>query len=355
MPRWACVAPPSYVILSGRARVDPHGAHRAGGRMAQGEELLIAEGAERDRQGLRSVFEAEGFVCTVAGTHEQAKELLRLKFFPVALIDLDFGGTNEGLALANHAREHSAPTKIVMLTARRSFEAAVIALRVGVVDIVNKRPDQVSHLRGAVGLALERYYTSSKDSSLLREARAVLDDAVRIMLGLGRKLYSTEGSSAVLRIKPTLLVVDQNQAFLQQVANLLADRNWDVSVELRGGAGLDRASTFAFQIVAVRDELADLPGHMLVRTAQAQKRPPLGVVYSESGQGRIDRYEGGVAKFSDQPFEGPEHLVRVLDKLVQELQQLREERRYLQAFRSDYGPFFKRFADLKARIDSLAG
>jgi hypothetical protein len=62
-----------------------------------------------------------------------------------------------------------------------------------------------------------------------------------------------------------------------------------------------------------------------------------------------------VSKHSEQPFVGPEHLVRVLDKLVEELQVLREERRYLQAFRSDYGPFFKRFADLKARIDSLSG
>ncbi|HET8936565.1 MAG TPA: response regulator [Polyangiales bacterium] len=323
--------------------------------MAQGEELLIAEAAERDRSGLRSVFEAEGFVCTVATSTDQVRELFRRKFFPVAVIDLDFGGTNEGLALAAHAQQVSQPTKIVMLTSRRSFEAAVSALRVGVVDIVNKRPDQVSHLRGAVSLALDRYHSSSKDSALVREARAVLDDAVRIMLGLGRKLYGSETSSASLRIKPAILIVDPNQAFLQKVANLLADRPWDVSVELRGGSGLDRASSFAFQIVCVRDELADLPGHMLVRTAQAQKQAPLGLVYSEVGAGHVDRYEGGVPKHIDQPFVGPEHLVRVLDKLVEELQVLREERRYLQAFRSDYGPFFKRFADLKARIDSLSG
>lgn len=323
--------------------------------MAKGEELLIAEAAERDRSGLRSVFEAEGFICTVATSSDQVRELLGRKFFPVAVIDLDFGGTNEGLALAGYAQQVSQPTKIVMITARRSFEAAVGALRVGVVDIVNKRPDQVSQLRAAVLLALDRYYHSSKDTVLVREARAVLDDAVRIMLGLGRKLYGSENSSASLRIKPAILLVDPNQTFLQKVANLLADRPWDVSVELRGGSGLDRASTHSFQIVCVRDELADLPGHTVVRTVQAQKQAPFGVVYSEVGAGHVDRYEGGVVKVSDHPFVGPEHLVRVLDKAVEELQVLREERRYLQAFRSDYGPFFKRFADLKARIDSLAG
>lgn len=323
--------------------------------MAQGEELLIAESTERDRSGLRNIFEAEGFICTVASGMEQACDLLRRKFFPVALIDLDFGGTNEGLSLATFVEQHSKPTKIVMLTARRSYEAAVSALRSGVVDIVIKRPDQVAHLRSSVALALDRYHSGSKDGIMLREARAVLDDAMRIMIALGRKLYGTEASSSGLKIKPAILIVDEDQHFLQQVANLLADRNWDVSVEMRGGSGLDRATSFGFQIVCARDELADLPGQFLLRSAQAQKQPPLGVLYSQAGEGRVERVELGQCKISHRPFGGPAHLVTVLEGMVEELALLREERRYLQAFRSEYGPFFKRFADLKARIDSVAG
>ncbi|MEY4579226.1 MAG: hypothetical protein RL701_3929 [Pseudomonadota bacterium] len=323
--------------------------------MAQGEELLIAENVERDRAGLRRLFEAEGFVCTVAASGDQARDLLRRKFFPVALVDLDFGGMNAGLALAEYIGQHSKPTKVVLLTERRVFEAAVSALRIGIVDIVNKRPEQAGLLRAAVGLALDRYHHGSKDSTLLREARAVLDDAMRIMIALGRKLYGSEGSSSGLKIKPAILIVDEDQNFLKQVANLLADRAWDVSVEMRGGSGLDRASSFAFQIVAVRDELADLPGHMLLRSAQAQKQPPLGILYSQAGSGRIERYEFGQTKQGDQVFGGPTHLVAVLERMVEELTMLREERRYLQAFRSDHGTFFKRFADLKSRIDTLAG
>jgi DNA-binding response OmpR family regulator len=323
--------------------------------MAQGEELLIAENAERDRAGLRKVFEAEGFVCTVVADADQARDLLRRKFFPVALIDLDFGETNAGLALASYVTQHSRPTKIVMLTERRSFEAAVSALRTGVIDIVNKRPDQLTHLRSAVALALDRYHSDSKDSSLMREARAVLEDAMRIMVGLGRKLYGAEGSSTTLRIKPAILLVDENQDFLKQVANLVANRPWDVSVEMRGGSGLDRASTFAFQIVCARAEMADLPGGTVLRTAQAQKQPPLGVLYSQVGTGRIERYELGQRRQSETVFRGAEHLVATLDSIVEKLALEREERRYMQAFRNDHGPFFKRFADLKARIDTLAG
>ena len=324
--------------------------------MAQGEELLIAEGSERDRDGLRKLFESEGFVCTAADGITQAQDLLRRKFFPVALIDLDFGGTNEGLALASYIEQHSRPTRIVMITSRRSFDAAVSALRAGVVDIVNKRPDQVDHLRSAMSLALDRYHSGSKDSLLLREARAVLDDAMRILVGFGRRVYGGEGSSgAGFKMKPAILIIDEDQAFLQQAANLLTAKPWDVSVEMSGGSGLDKASTFQFQIVCVREELADLPGQMLLRSAQAQKPTTLGLVYSEVGEGRVERYEGGQSKGSDTPFRGAQHLVEALSGMVHELALVREERRYLQAFRAEHGPFFKRFADLKARIDSLSG
>ncbi|HEX4354231.1 MAG TPA: response regulator [Polyangiales bacterium] len=324
--------------------------------MAQGEELLIAEGSERDREGLRKLFESDGYIITAAESGEQARDLLRRKFFPVALIDLDFEGTNEGLSLASYIEQHSRPTRIVMITGRRSFDAAVRALRTGVVDIVNKRPDQVDHLRAAVSLALDRYHSGSKDSALLREARGVLEDAMRILLALGRKLYGGEGSSgAGLKMKPAILIVDEDHAFLQQVANLLAERPWDISVEMSGGSGLDKASTFSFQIICVRDELGDLPGQMLLKSAQAQRTAALGLLYSQRGQGKIERYEQGHATRNEAPFKGPNHLVEAMAQLVDELALVREERRYLQAFRAEHGMFFKRFAELKARIDSLAG
>jgi DNA-binding NtrC family response regulator len=324
--------------------------------MAKGEELLIAEPVERDREGLRKLFDSDGYISTVCTDPQQARDLIRRKFFPAALIDLDFGGTNEGLSLASYMTEHSRPTKTVLMTGRRSFESAVEALRIGVIDIVSKRPDQIDHLRAAVQRAVDRYHSGNKDSSLLREVRATLDDAMKILLQLGRRVYGGAGadsSGAGLQMKPAILVIDEDQAFLQQAANLLADKPWDISVELSGGSGLDKASTFSFQIICVRDELADLPGQMLLRSAQSQKGGSLGLVYSQVGEGHIDRYENGHMKASDAPFRGPQHLVERMSQLVDELGAIREERRYLQAFRAEHGQFLKRFADLKVRLESL--
>ena len=325
--------------------------------MVQGEELLIAEPVERDRKALRKLFDAEGYVCTVATDLAHARDLTQRKFFPVALVDLDFAGTNQGLELIQFIHERSAPTRIVLMAARRSFEAAVAALRTGVVDIVNKRPDQIQHLRSAVRLAVDRGQTGHAQGGFVREVRGVLDDALKIMLGMSRRVYTgaPEGSSgAGLDMKPTILVIDADSDFLQQTATLLTQKPWEVSVELSGGSGLDRASTFSFQILCVRDELADLPGQMVMRSAQAQRSSMLGLVYSAAGEGHIDRYEGGQMTNSQAPFGGPAHLVERMGALVNEIASLREERRYLQAFRSEHGPFLKRYADLKARIDSLS-
>lgn len=320
--------------------------------MPSGEELLIADTADRDREGLKQLFDRRGYVCTGVADPESAQDVVRRKFFPVALVDLDFGGPGGGLALIQHMRVHSAPTKVVLMTGRRSFEAAVEALRAGVVDIVSKRPDQVDHLALAVQRAMDRYRSGDKDSALLREVRGVLDEAFKIVLSMYRKVHGGNSTSS-LTMKPTILIVDEDQAFLQEAATLLQDYPWEVSLEMTGGAGLDRASTFSFQILAVRERLMDLPGHMLIRSAQAQRGSTLGLLY-DSEKNTVQRYEGGRPTGRAHTFESAADLVKALERLASELSTMQEERRYLQAFRGEHGNFLKRYADLKSRIDAAS-
>src|SRR3954454_13151894 len=121
-----------------------------------GEELLIADGGERDREGLRKLFDDQGFIVTACSDLETAKELVRRKFFPVALIDLDFASTGGGLEFVRFVQQTSRPTRVVLLTGRRSFESAVEALRIGVVDVVMKRADQIAHLQNTMQRALDQ-------------------------------------------------------------------------------------------------------------------------------------------------------------------------------------------------------
>jgi hypothetical protein len=125
-----------------------------------------------------------------------------------------------------------------------------------------------------------------------------------------------------------------------------------VSVELSGGSGLDRASTFSFQIVAVRNELMDLPGPLVLKSAQAQQTQMMGIVYSTQ-TGTAERYENGRSQKRWQLHSALD-LVGCLDELVGEIASRRLERRYMQKFRAEHGQFLKRFADLKARVDALS-
>ena len=59
-----------------------------------GEELLIADSAERDREGLRGMFDHVGFVCSATGDMDTACNLIQNKFFPIVIVDMDFSSTN---------------------------------------------------------------------------------------------------------------------------------------------------------------------------------------------------------------------------------------------------------------------
>jgi DNA-binding NtrC family response regulator len=292
--------------------------------MARGDEILIADSIERDRAGLRKMFEEEGYVCTAVSSAAEARDLIERKFFPAAVVDLDLDAPNHGLELLRYMGEHSRPTAVILLTGRRSFESAVEALRLGVVDVVSKRPDQVTQLSAAVRLAVDRHRATNKDGTLLREVRTVLDDAFKIMLSMGRRLYgdgshASNASVAVALPQPSILIVDDDAQFLQEVSQHIDQPGWKVAVEMSGGAALDKASSFAFQIVAAREQLMDLPGPMVIKSIQAQQPRTLGLVYTAPGpQGHIHRFEGGRTTKVDRPFQGAKELVDNLPKPVLE-------------------------------------
>ncbi len=317
-----------------------------------GSELLIVDGDERDREGLRKYFDGRGFVCTAAADVTAARRLVQQKFFPVALIDLDVGAPDAGLELTRFVRESSRHTAVVLLTKRRSYESAVAALRTGVVDVVQKSSAELAHLAEVVTLAAERYRSSQSDE-IWREAKSVLDESFKVMLALSRKVYA-HLSLASAPVKPRVMIVDGESDFLRDLAPLVADRGWELTAEMTGGAALDRGMSQKLDIVATRSELPDLRGSMVLRSIQAQRGEVLGLVYSAAdGSGRIERMEQGQAGEIEHAFKGPAHLVERIDALAQELGTRAQERRFIQAFRNDHEDFVRRYAELKLKIDRL--
>lgn len=324
--------------------------------MAEGDELLIVDSREGDREGMRKLFEGEGYVCTTTPDGRQAREMVGRKFFPAALVDLDVDRPGAGIDVIRAIRERSRPTAIVLLTGRRSFEAAVDALRLDVVDVVVKRPEEVERLKRAVAVACDRYRTTEGDSDLLRDVQAVLAESFKIMLDMGRRQYADVSIGSGATFKPRVLVVDGEQSFLQQLAGAIQSKPWEISAEMNGGGALDKAGEHRFDVVACREELMDLRGSMVVKTIQAQRAETVGLVYSAPGpDGHVDLYREGQLEDAWRPFQGPEHLVQRLEQVIETLGSTQRDRRVIQAFRSAHQDFFRRYAELKLRVDRLVG
>ncbi|MCB9667174.1 MAG: response regulator [Myxococcales bacterium] len=314
-------------------------------------EILILDSLDRDREGLRVLFEKEGYLCTVVADASEARELIIGKFFPVAVVDLDFGGVGAGVDLCFFLREHSPATSIVMLTSRRSFEAAVQAMRLGVVDVIMKTPGEIPRLRATILKELDKQGSVSGNSDLLRTAQSVLEEAVKIMLEMGRSLYVSSDSSSQRR--PRVLLVDNDATLVDQIRTTLNPALCELHIEMTGGAALDKALATPFDLVAVSEQLGDLPGTTVLKSLQNYHVETLGLLYSKQQGGHLDRYQAGQPAHVERPFGGAPHLLERVTSIAQEVGQLQRERGYIRAFRRHHETFLRRYADLKIRIDNV--
>lgn len=318
-----------------------------------GEELLIVDSNDRDREGLRRFFDQRGYVCTGARSAEDARHYATTKFFPAALIDLDVDTPGGGLELVRFVRERSRQTSVLLLTRRRSFDAAVAALRLGAQDVIIKAPEETEHMRAAVEAGVARYKARDQGGELHREFRAILNESFRVMLELSRRVYA-DLSMAAPPIRPRVLFVDGDVEFLNALAPLVQKESWEILGDTSGGAALDRGSRERIDIIVAQSDLPDLRGSMVIKTLQAERSELLGLLYDRPGpEGRIDRLDRGQVESTIRPFTGPDQLVAAVKKLTGELATKAQERRLIQAFRAEHTDYLRRFAKVKAQIDNL--
>lgn len=317
----------------------------------RGSELLIADGAQRDREGMRKYFDERGFVCTAVGDGETARKFVTQKYFPVALIDLDVDQPSGGLELVRFVRSRSPQTAVILLVGHKSYEGAVGGFRAGAIDVIRKSPDEVEHLTKTISKAAEHYSSVSKDE-IFRQVRSILDESFKVMLHMSRKVYA-HLSMAAVPLKPRVMIVDADGDFINQLAKVPQVRDWEITVEMSGGSALDRGMSQRIDIVAARNELPDLRGSMVLRSIQAQAGEVLGLLYTNEAGGHIDRMEQGTVEDTERPFKGAMHLAIRIQTLADELGTRAQERRFIQAFRNDNEDFLRRFAELKLKIDRM--
>src|SRR3990172_12334617 len=140
--------------------------------MAAGDEILIVDGSDTDREGLRTLFANGGYHVSAVADSRSARELLDQKFFHAVLVDLDVEPDGGG-AVARYAREKSPQTGILVLSNRRSFDGALEAFRAGALDFIIKRPDAIAHVKQQVDRAADRIRYASDITPIVRLTKEV--------------------------------------------------------------------------------------------------------------------------------------------------------------------------------------
>jgi DNA-binding response OmpR family regulator len=329
---------------------------------ADGQEVLVVDSDEKVQRGLGQLLAAQGLVPTLLGDVDRARELVKTKYFAVALVDLDTPEPNGGLELVRFLRQEATSTTVFVLASRKVFESAVAAFRAGAADLVVKAPDQVDYLRRRVVDECNGVRTRAAADRLIDEVLEVHEEFLRRLMDVSRRSAELEeqlggGSHPnAADLECSVLVIETNDD--PWLSQLLPEflRGYSLRTTGSGGAGLDLATAQPFQIALVRDTLPDLPGSMVVTALKGQSPDTIAILFSRPGQqpGKAEVIEGSRVIPLVPELTNVQQLVARMDELKEAFRRKSRERRYLASFRQQHYELLKRFADLKQKLAKAA-
>lgn len=332
-------------------------ASMSGIRELVGAEILVIDKDEQVQKGLTSLLSAASLHVTCFAEPEDAFKLLEKKFFSVVVVDLDTPHPNAGLDTIQRVKAISPTSMVVILTPRKSFSDAVLAIRAGAVDIILKSPESVQYLKDRIMEAAGRSVGKREVNSVLSEVKATQDeflklfvDAEKRALDLDDKLKGRDPNAA--RGEDIRILVVAPDDTLMNGVTAAAPSGFTFEHALGGGQALDRASASRFHIVMVSAALADLPSSMVTRSVKMQNPEMLVLEFTGPGAGgRVDIIDSTKRRPALDEFTEVGQLVGRLDDLAEAFRSRARDRRYTQAFRERHYDFLRRYVELKIKID----
>jgi DNA-binding NtrC family response regulator len=330
----------------------------------KGQEILVVDRDEKVLRGLDKLFRDMEMLVTAVPEVARAQDQLGNKFFPVALIDMDTPDTDKGLDLIRFAKEQAPLTAMIVMTGRRTFEAAAEAFRAGAADVVPKTQDAVAYLRNRVMAACEDVAARSNRERLLTQLSESHAEFLQEMMALSRRIVDLEdrlvereeiSDPSMVGLQPvSVLVVDDDAELASALDKLLAvERGWQVRIVRNGGEALDAATNRPPQVLVIKEKLPDLPSSMVIKTIKASAPDATAILYTAPGSAPV-----GEVKVVEQSrmltlvpsFTEVAQLAKCLEEVREALKQKAKERRYLRVFRRDHLQFLNRYNKLAERL-----
>jgi DNA-binding NtrC family response regulator len=329
-----------------------------------GQEVLIVDSDRNVLKGLERLLIAAGLTVTTLTDAARARDQVEKRFIPVLLCDLDTPEPGAGVDLVKFAREKSPLTAVIVMTAKKSFEAVAPAFRAGAADVVPKTQDAVPYLRERVMKAATEIRSADTRELILAEVAEFHEEFLKKMMELSRqvtdledKILSREGNTSStasgLTIVNVLLVDDEPALNAVLSRDLPSDKGWRVRYAQSGGEALDMASQNRPNILVVNETLPDLPATMVMKSIKGNNPDVVTLVFTpptEGGHGEVKMVDSSRLLTLIPSFSAPDQLVGSLQEVREALRQKARERRYLQNFRKQHLDFLQKYNAIKQRL-----
>ena len=185
--------------------------------------MLLVDDARVVLRVVERALATAGFTLAVAESAERALRLLDEHEFACALIDRNLVGA-DGLDLIKQIRERQPRCACVLMTAYPSLGSAVDALRIGVVDYIQKPSPDFDVIADRVQNAVRLHRRRGGEDSPRSVARAADDRRQQVLLRGADELVATLRSLQT-KIKPgARAAFNRALADAEAQAALLRDR-----------------------------------------------------------------------------------------------------------------------------------
>lgn len=324
-------------------------------RELNAHEVLVVDADPATQKGMVQLLSPLQLHVTAVGTHEKAVELIKHKLFGVVIADLDTPGPSGGLELVKKVHELSPTTTVLVLSPRKSFEAAVQAFRAGAHDVVVKAPDQVDYLKERVLAAAAEGSRQKGHGELFGDVKDMLEDVLRRLLEAERRALDLEDRAAGRDISRTdieeemrALIVDADARLFKMLSEGKIP-GFTFAYAQSGGEALDHATSHSLHIVLVGPNLPDLPPQMVVQALKTQAPEITVITYAVGGKLEIVEQSKTIPLVDK--FTSPNQLTERLGELAQAHRAKGRERRYLQSFRERHYEFLRKMSEIRKRLD----
>jgi DNA-binding response OmpR family regulator len=142
--------------------------------------ILLIEDEATLAQGIQEYLQAEGGLCEIAATFEQATEKVALYTYDCILVDIGLPDGN-GLAIIQQLKAAHAKAGIIIISAKNALDDKIQGLELGADDYLGK-PFHLSELNARIK-ALVRRQEFGGQTSIVFEEIEVFPDEKRVVVG----------------------------------------------------------------------------------------------------------------------------------------------------------------------------